>query len=336
MARSVLTLLALTLLAAAALRTTVPPLDSVAPGQSDFDTFRAVVDRVRAGEPYYEAMGMELRSRGYPTSRAFNWRTPFHLRTLALGPDALARIAMGALLVLLCAVTARVVRRPFAAAWVTSTALQAGVVLIVAAPSLVLLGESWAGVLIGISVCVYVRGRPIGGAALGLLALFVRELSAPYCAACTVIAAYHRRWRELALWGIGACAYAVYYGLHLAHVWAAQVPADAIRERTWLTAGGLPFLLTTVRWAGWPFVLPDAALAVTLVLIVAGVANPRAPVHVRASSAAYMTFFLLAGQPFNHYWGLMAAPTWAVASGYGVEGIAQALRTVAKRGEIAD
>ena len=61
MARSFLTLLALTLLAAAALRTTVPPLDSVAPGQSDFDTFRAVVDRVRAGEPYYEAMGMELR-----------------------------------------------------------------------------------------------------------------------------------------------------------------------------------------------------------------------------------------------------------------------------------
>jgi hypothetical protein len=336
MKRSVLTLLALAGIGLAALGTSVPPRVRVAPAKSDFETFRSVVARVRVGEPYYQSMGTELRARGYPTSRAFNWRTPFHVLVLAVVPDIAGRAGLIALLLALCGATMSVVRRPWAVAWVTSAAYQTGVLLIFAAPALVLLSETWAGVLVGLSACLYGLGRTRSGFAAGLLALFVRELAAPYCVAAALFAVYNRRWQEVAAWTLGACAYAVYYALHLAQVWSAQLPGDTGRESTWLAFGGLPFLLATIRWTGWPYILPDFAVAVTLVLVAGCIGSARAPYHVRAASAVYAAFFLLAGQPFNHYWGLMAAPSWAVASGYGAESIAQAFRTVAKRGDFSE
>src|SRR4051812_13921355 len=38
--------------------------------------FLSVVERVHAGEGYYEAWGSEARSRGYPCRSVFNWRLP--------------------------------------------------------------------------------------------------------------------------------------------------------------------------------------------------------------------------------------------------------------------
>ena len=58
------------------------------PGRGEGDTalYRAEVDRIRAGEGYYEAASAELVQRGYPTASVFNWRTPLPmwLRTLLL------------------------------------------------------------------------------------------------------------------------------------------------------------------------------------------------------------------------------------------------------------
>jgi hypothetical protein len=45
-------------------------------GPTDGLLFRRIVDRVRAGEGYYEAAGREQRARGYPTRSPFNWRLP--------------------------------------------------------------------------------------------------------------------------------------------------------------------------------------------------------------------------------------------------------------------
>ena len=39
----------------------------------------------------------------------------------------------------------------------------------------------WAGVLIGLSICAYGIDRPRTGVALGLAAVFIRELAMPYC-----------------------------------------------------------------------------------------------------------------------------------------------------------
>src|SRR5688572_25398585 len=45
-------------------------------GPGDLALYRAEIERIRAGENYYQAANIELRQRGYPTRSLFNWRTP--------------------------------------------------------------------------------------------------------------------------------------------------------------------------------------------------------------------------------------------------------------------
>ena len=62
-------------------------LRALGPKGSDVDLYRAVVDRVHAGQGYYPALRAELLDRGYPTSNTFNWRMPVPLALLGHLPD---------------------------------------------------------------------------------------------------------------------------------------------------------------------------------------------------------------------------------------------------------
>jgi hypothetical protein len=84
----------------------------------------------------------------------------------------------------------------------------------------------WAGVLIGLSLDCDRRGREGLSCALGLSALFVRELAAIYCVVSTVTAIAHRRWRLVSQWLPGAAVYAVYYGVHVLRVREHHSPTD--------------------------------------------------------------------------------------------------------------
>jgi hypothetical protein len=229
--------------------------------------------------------------------------------------------------VVLCGVTVVVTARlPLPAAW-TAGVMQAGVLAALAVPSALVISEAWAGVLIGLSVCAFALGGSALAVPLGLLALFVRELAAPYCVVCTIAAAAKRRWLEVGAWLSGAGLYAGYYAWHVSQVRAHGLPTDLAHASSWLEFGGLGYLLGTVHWNAWLIVTPPPVTALALVLIVAGTANPRAPLHVRATGAAYVAFFLVAGKAFDTYWGLVAMPTWALACGYGVETTGEAIRT---------
>lgn len=322
-----LTLAALVVIGAVALLWPPPARESHASARTDFALFQAVRDQLAGGASYYPAMAQELSARGYPTDRVFNWRPPFYLRLLAAGPMSLWRGVLALLLIGLLAATPIALRDLGRRAVATGTALQLGVVLVYLAPTLVLLGDTWAGVLIGLSAVLYARERFRLAAGTALVALLFRELAAPYCVAAACLAAWRRRRDELLVWVAGAAAYAAYYGWHAARVWAQEVPPHAARHSDWLQFGGMSFLQATVRWMGWAFVVPDAGVALAIVLIGAGIASPSAPPHVRAGSAAYVALFLVAGQPFNHYWGLIAGPVWALACGPGLVAISDAGRT---------
>ena len=56
-----------------------PKAELPPPGRGDTVLFESTIERLRAGEPYYDAIGVEMRQRNYPTASVFNWRTPAHL-----------------------------------------------------------------------------------------------------------------------------------------------------------------------------------------------------------------------------------------------------------------
>jgi hypothetical protein len=98
------------------------------------------------------------------------------------------------------------------------------------------------------------------------MALFLRELAAPYCVVCTITAAAHRRWREVGAWLAGGCLYAAYYGWHLTRIWAHRLPTDLAHKSSWLELRGVTSLLSMVHFHPWFLVAPDQWAAIGLVL----------------------------------------------------------------------
>ena len=296
-------------------------------GIGDVATFKAMVERLRAGGTYYEVFGDELRHRGYPARSVFDWRTPLLLSTLARVPDLVSRGLLAGAGLLLLAATIRMTAHE--KVWVAgSVIMQAGAVLPVMTHGALFMGEPWCGILIGLSVCMYTFKRPGAGIGLALLALFLRELAAPYCVGCSVVALAQRRWREVGGWLGGAGLYAAYYAWHAVQVRAHQLASDLAHESSWLNVGDLTSLLGKAGWHPWLLAAPSWATALALAVVVLGVVEARTPLHARLASGVYLGYFLVAGQSFNGYWGLVAWPAWAVASGYGLQAIFESVRTL--------
>ena len=74
--------------------------DKPSRGAGDVDLYRAEIQRIAAGESYYQAASKELHQRGYPTRSVFNWRTPLPMWLLGKLPsEMLGRLIIGALAV---------------------------------------------------------------------------------------------------------------------------------------------------------------------------------------------------------------------------------------------
>ena len=329
-AANVVLAIALVVLAAAATVSRPVLPESFQPGDSrDVVMYQRIIDNVRDGQPYYSAVGAALRDGHYATREPFNWRTPLLMMSLArLG--AAGRPLLIVLTVILCVGTVIVTIRDQPIVKWTAMFMQAGVLATTAIPAAFYLSEAWTGVLIGLSVVAFLHGwRPLA-VGLALLALFTRELAAPYCIVCTFLALHDRRWRELAVWTIGALAYAAYYGAHLLQIWAHRLPTDLAHATSWLTLGGLPSVTGKLHFQFWLFVAPFWATALVLVLVVAACLNPRVPLHLRVVVTTYIGFFALAGQIFDTYWGMIAWPTWALAAGFGAQSVYDLLSSFAR------
>jgi hypothetical protein len=321
----VLAVAALALIAGVLWPAAPPPRPVPPPGAeptTDAKAFAAVVDRLRAGEHYYDAMGTELRRRDYPTRDPFNWRTPLHLVTIALVPWAVSRAGLTALLVGFYVAVMLLTRKARAALF--AHVLVLGVLVLSAAPDAVFVSEAWAGALIGVSACLFALGHRPAAVTAAVAALFVRELAAPYCVLCACSGLLERRLREFTAWVAGAAVYAAYYAWHVGQVAAHRLPSDFAHGESWLTVSGLPFLQATLLKLGWFALVPNAVSAVALALLAAGLAASETPRALRLSGAVYAGFFLVAGFPFNDYWGFVAAPVWAVVCSYGAAAITSA------------
>jgi hypothetical protein len=310
-------LLALLLLTVFCVAVTLSPLaqgrvGKPACGEGDAALYRAEVDRIRAGQGYYQAAAAELVARGYTTRSVFNWRLPLpiwligHMPVVALGKALLGLLAAAVVLTAYEALARE-----------GSVRLALGCSLLLTGPlMLCVLGDFfvmpviWAGVLIALSMCAYGLNRPAWGTAVGLSAAFCRELALPYCVVCAVIAGWNRRRGELAAWTVGLAGWLVYFGLHWVQVAGLITPDARAHSEGWIQFGGTSFVLSTVQMNPYLLLLPQWVAALYFVAAMLGFAGWQTPLGQRAglTAALFVAGLGMVGQEFNQYWGTLFAP----------------------------
>jgi hypothetical protein len=290
----------------------------IAADGSDLRLYRNIVERVHAGESYYEAAGQELRDAGYPTGSVFNWRPPLYARLFGLLPtltsaQAILATIAALTLILSCALMHREGGLGRAAA---------GIFPLVGSfhwcvdGDAFLSQELWSGILITFSICAYACGQWRLGVATGLFALFFRELAVPYCLIALVLAWREERLTEVIAWLFGFILYGGYMMFHL-HAVSSQIMPQDRAPAGWVQFGGPAFLLLTCRMNAYLFNAPLWLSAVYLPVALLGLAAWRGVIGIRlgVTAGAYVVAFAVVGQPFNDYWGLMYAPLLAFGFG---------------------
>jgi xanthosine utilization system XapX-like protein len=290
-----------------------PPAD---PRQRDSLLFQSVVERVHAGQGYYDAWGEEARSRGYPGQSVFNWRLPLfawlngRLPTLFWGQALLCAIALASVLIIYAHLRVES-GVPVAMAAVVLVGLAVAPCL---RREVFLTTDLWVGTLIALSIGAYAHGWRSAAVASGLLALFFRELAAPYCLVALGLACWERRRGEVVAWILGLALFGIYFGYHWLQVAHHRLDTDPAHPQSWVALGGTAFLLTTTGFHILLAELPRWTWAVYLPLGILGLVGWQGATGrlTCLAAGAYLTLFAFVGLPINNYWGLIDAPLLAL------------------------
>ncbi len=217
-------------------RTPVPS----APGRDDIGLYSRVIDRVRAGEPYASAAIAEQRAAGYPVRPFVAVRPPVLAVALSWLPNRLTAdvllAALAAMVIIAWTTRLRPVRTSIA--WLAATPL---IVFTGVEGTMTLVGmsrlhETWAGLLIALSLALRTDRRFAAAVILGLLAGMIRELATPYLVASCALAERRRAVAAAFALALAACLAAL--ALHAATVAVADARHGA---PGWVTFGGWRF-----------------------------------------------------------------------------------------------
>jgi hypothetical protein len=179
----------------------------------------------------------------------------------------------------------------------------------------------------------YGLDRPYLAAALGVLALLVRELSLPYCLVAAALAWRQGRRREMLIWLVGLAAWALFFGLHglAVRTWT---PAGALAHRDgWIQFGGLPFVISTLQMHACLLLLPQWVTAIYFVAVLFGVAGWQGKLGPRMglTVSLYVAAFSVVGHDFNQYWGEMIVPLACFGAARSVGALGDLLRAAVAR-----
>ena len=275
--------------------------------ENDLHLYRAIAERIRSGEGYYESSKAELVKRGYPTGSIFNWRPP--LLSWALGHLPDLRIAKAAAM-LLSLITVWLwvsifgKELPFSKVFVGSFLVLGGPLSSVATEAY--LGhEFWAGTLITSSILFYTKGWRCIAFSAGILALLIRELALPFIIVMICLSSFERKYQETAIWALGIILFIIMMVIHSFHI-KEIAPPDAIYSYSkWITFGGWNLILGTASSHPYFILFPPWFYAVLLPLVLLGLSGWKGPLGSRLglTVGAYVFIFLFVGQDFNRYWG---------------------------------
>lgn len=303
-ARAILALLALLLLA------TFVAL-SFPSQQPDYTLYAAIVEGVRHGGSYYAVTADALRGGGYPLVPFLAFRLP----TLAIIQAALPDIAVMALLYLLtAAVTVAFygrllpVLKTRGARTVVMVILFASVVPLLS-PSMAILPDSWAGLLVALSLAIRRPGHYIEAVAFALAAATIRETAALYLVVMAVSAVFDRQRREAAGWVLALGILAIVLVFHAHAVTQVVKPLDiaAVDWTGLLGFGAFVSAATSATALAW---LPLWIGAPIIGLAMFGWATWRDPTASRAIATIILVAATMAvfGKPDTPHWALIVTP----------------------------
>jgi len=280
-------------------------------GGEDLRCYRSIVERMRAGEGYYEAAADELRARGYDTHSVFNWRLPL----LGWLLRSLPRTDVGrVLLIILSSLTVLVWTRVLAQKPYSFGRLMFGSVAVLgpviyaSLPELFLHHDLWAGTLISLSLAAHAKDWRSLSVVSGLMALFLRELALPFVCVMLILSFLEGRRREALVWTIGIIVFCIGLLLHWSMVKGATPEGQSLAlQGGWVVFGGWPFVLDTAHMHPYLFLAPPWVTAIVLPFAVLGLAGWRGRLGFRVASTVcvYLLAFLFVGLPYNRYWGLL-------------------------------
>jgi hypothetical protein len=295
------------------------------PASGDSANYARIAERVRNGENYYAAAHYELKNNNYRTSSVFDFRLPtLALLTANMPKPVMAQFLLGALGVVNLFLWLRY--------WLEleKSLLNAclGGILLMGSTLPCFLSvssyfhEIWAGTLLSISIVTHSDKRWGVSVAAGVAALFFRELSLPYLLIMLAFALREKRMQEAQAWLAGLVAFAIYLGIHASFV-SGVAEESALTGSRWLQMGGWKFLLRTTQSNALLLLSPDWVKAVAFPLALLGLAgwNSKLGARVIITTATFSLAFLIAGQKFNVYWGLMYAHLIAVGLTYSLSAV---------------
>jgi hypothetical protein len=278
--------------------------------------FSAVASRVHAGEGYYDASAVELAARGYATDSVFNWRLPTYawiygrLPSQGWGWFALdCCTLLAAYVASHCVAGEHGLALQFAAALAFASA-EAWVIF----PEPIYFTELWAGIFIFISLGCFFHGRWALGVVAGALALSLRELALPFCAAMLSLSCWRRRSREMAAWLVVLTLYSALFYFHYLAVTSRGASRSLSHDLKWVAFGGVTSVLSMCRMNFVLAVLPAWVTALYLPLALLGIMgwNHGGAVSMKLTVPMYLAMFAVIGRPFNFYWGWLFAPSLAM------------------------
>jgi hypothetical protein len=295
-----------------------------AEAMSDIKVYQRVVQAVAAGETYYAVVAREHRLHNYPLKPYFTIRPPT-LAWLSAGfGETGTRLLMFALIGLTALAWLEALRGLAALPLVqyTSFGLIAESAFVLSNSPYLYFHESWAALLIALSIALRRPDRFVFSIAAGLAAVLFRELALPFLLLMGIAATYAKCWREACGWGVAIAVAVAAQGAHAAAVMAVTTGADAASQG-WSGLGGWSFFLTATANSTLLEFVPMWATALIVPFSLFGWIAWRSDFALRVVGliVGYATLLIVFARPDNSYWAILIVPFLFTGVGFGAVGI---------------
>ena len=275
----------------------------------DLLLYRAINQRVINGENYYVVATSEHRDRNYPLKPFVTVRPP----TLALLAGIIGPYGLNAVLWALMAATVYVWWQRLSTEFLTERHRPLAIFLIgltvAAHPKMAVMHESWAGVLILLSIGLHDQKRWWPSVFTGFLAVAFREIALPYLLLMAALALLQRRWSESAGWLTAICAEAAFLAWHATEVAKVVLPNDQASQG-WLLSGGWPYAFNFLKKCTALNLVPDIVSQVFIALTLFGWLAWKHSTGLASFLliCGYAFVFMIIGRAENFYWGMLVGP----------------------------